>query len=84
MTSTSGFAENAGGHFGASTELNGLNGDEVTLETLKSAKVLRRDMKRARIMLSGELQRAVNVKDANIAVTKGAKTAIEAAGGSVA
>jgi large subunit ribosomal protein L15 len=65
-------------------ELNGLTGDEVTMESLKSAKLVRRDMKRARIMLSGDVQRAVSVKDANVVVTKGAKAAIEAAGGSVA
>ena len=40
-------------------------------------------MKRVRIMLSGEIARAVTVDDANIVVTKGAKAAIEAAGGSV-
>ena len=65
-------------------ELNAVAGDEVTLESLKSAKLVRRDMKRVRIMLSGDVQRAVNVKDANVVVTKGAKAAIEAAGGSVA
>jgi large subunit ribosomal protein L15 len=65
-------------------ELNGVAGDEVTMESLKTARLVRRDMKRARIMLSGDVQRAVNVKDANVVVTKGAKAAIEAAGGSVA
>ena len=65
-------------------ELNAVAGDEVTLESLKAAKLVRRDMKRVRIMLSGDVQRAVNVKDANVVVTKGAKAAIEAAGGSVA
>ena len=40
-------------------------------------------MKRVRIMLSGEIARAVTVDDANIVVTKGAKAAIEAAGGKV-
>ena len=66
------------------SELNRLEGDEVTLDSLKAAKVVRRDMRRVRIMLSGDVQRAVNVKDDNIVVTKGAKAAIEAAGGSVA
>jgi len=65
-------------------ELKALDGDEVTLETLKAAKLVRRDMKRARIMLSGGIDRAVNVKDDQVVVTKGAKAAIEAAGGSVA
>jgi ribosomal protein L15 len=34
-------------------------------------------------MLSGEISRAFKVEDANVAVTKGAKAAIEAAGGGV-
>jgi len=66
------------------SELNRVDGDEVTLDSLKAAKVVRRDMRRARIMLSGDVERAVNVKGDNITVTKGAKAAIEAAGGSVA
>lgn len=65
------------------SELAKVEGD-VTLETLKAANVVRRDMKRARIMLSGEVKAAVNVADENIKVTKGARAAIEAAGGSVA
>lgn len=66
------------------SELNSVEGDEITLDSLKAAKLVRRDMRRVRIMLSGDIQRAVNVKDDNITVTKGAKAAIEAAGGSVA
>ena len=38
-------------------------------------------MKRARIMLSGEVGKALKVEDAHIAVTKGARAAIETAGG---
>lgn len=66
------------------SELNLIEGDEVTLDTLKAANIVRRDMKRARIMLSGEVSRSVNVKGDDIKVTKGALSAIEAAGGSVA
>ena len=66
------------------SELNGVEGDEITLESLKAANVVRRDMRRARIMLSGDVTRAVNVKGDDIKVTKGAQAAIEAAGGSVA
>ncbi len=66
------------------SELNAIEGDEVTLDTLKAANVVRRDMRRARIMLSGDVTRAVNVKGDDIKVTKGAQAAIEAAGGSVA
>ena len=65
------------------SELAKVQGETISLETLKQANVVRRDMKRVRIMLSGEIARAVTVDDANIVVTKGAKAAIEAAGGSV-
>ena len=65
------------------SELAKVEGEQITLDTLKQANVVRRDMKRVRIMLSGEIARAVTVKGANIAVTKGAKAAIEAAGGKV-
>lgn len=63
-------------------ELARVAGDEVNLETLKQANVLKRDVKRARIMLSGSIDRAVTVT--GIKVTKGARAAIEAAGGKVA
>ena len=66
------------------SELNLVEGDEITLDSLKAANVVRRDMKRVRIMLSGEISRAVKVSGEDIKVTKGAKEAIEAAGGSVA
>jgi len=65
------------------SELAKVEGDLITLETLKAANVVRRDMKRARIMLSGAVAKAYKVEDANIGVTKGAQAAIEAAGGSV-
>lgn len=66
------------------SELNSVAGDEVTLDSLKAANLIRRDMKRARIMLSGEITRAVKVSGDDLKVTKGAQSAIEAAGGSVA
>jgi large subunit ribosomal protein L15 len=65
------------------SELAKLQGEEVTMETLKAANVVRRNMKRARIMLSGAVSKAYKVEDADIGVTKGAQAAIEAAGGSV-
>ena len=66
------------------SELAKVEGEQITLETLKQANVVRRDMKRVRIVLSGEIARAVTVDDVKIAVTKGAKSAIEAAGGKIA
>lgn len=62
-------------------EVARVDGDVVDLESLKKANVLKRSVKRARIMLSGSIERAVTVK--GIKVTKGARAAIEAAGGKV-
>lgn len=62
-------------------ELNKVEGELIDLEALKQADVVGTNIKRAKIMLSGELTRAVTVK--GLAVTKGAKAAIEAAGGKV-
>ncbi len=62
-------------------ELAKVEGDVVDLASLKAANVIRRDMLRARILLSGAIDRAVTVK--GIAVTKGARAAIEAAGGKI-
>ena len=62
-------------------ELNAVADDLVTLDTLKSANIVSRAMTRARVMLSGELNRPVTV--VGLGVTKGARAAIEAAGGKV-
>ncbi|UTA47403.1 50S ribosomal protein L15 [Simiduia sp. 21SJ11W-1] len=62
-------------------ELNKVDGELVDLEALKRADIIGTNIKRAKIMLSGELTKAVTVK--GLAVTKGAKAAIEAAGGKV-
>lgn len=63
------------------SELNKIDGDVVSVETLKAANIIRNDMKRARIILSGDVTKAFTFK--GVKVTKGAKEAIEAAGGSV-
>lgn len=62
------------------SELNAIDGD-VTLQTLQDANIIRKNITDAKIMLSGEITKAINVK--GLRVTKGAKAAIEAAGGSV-
>lgn len=62
-------------------ELAKVEGDEITLASLKAANVVRRDMTRARVFASGNIDRAVTVK--GLAVSKGAREAIEAAGGKV-
>ncbi len=66
------------------SELAKVEGDEITLDSLKAANVVRRDMLRARVILSGSVSRALKVTDADVKVTKGAKAAIEGAGGSIA
>jgi large subunit ribosomal protein L15 len=62
-------------------ELNKIEGGLVTLETLEKANLIDRSIKRAKIMLSGDVTKAVTVE--GISVTKGARAAIEAAGGKV-
>ena len=62
-------------------ELNAVEGDTVDLAALKAADLIKDDVLRARVFLSGEITKAVNVK--GLKVTKGAREAIEAAGGSV-
>lgn len=62
-------------------ELNKVVGNEINLKTLLEADVIQAGIKRAKIFLSGEITKAVTVT--GIAVTKGAKAAIEAAGGKV-
>ena len=62
-------------------ELAKVEGDVIDLAALKAANVVRRDMKRAKIVLSGEINRAVTVR--GVAITKGAREAVEKAGGKV-
>jgi len=62
-------------------ELAKVDGDVVDLEALKRARVVRRDMRRARIVLRGGIDRPVTVR--GVAVTRGARAAIEAAGGRI-
>jgi large subunit ribosomal protein L15 len=63
-------------------ELQKLGADEIDLMVLKQAGVVSALAIDARVINSGELSRKVAVR--GIGVTKGAKAAIEAAGGSVA
>ncbi len=62
-------------------ELHNIEGDVVDLESLKKANIIASTVKHAKIILSGEVNRAVTVK--GVAVTKGAKAAIEAKGGKI-
>lgn len=62
-------------------ELNKIDADVIDIEALRKANVISGRYKRAKIMLSGDVTKAVTVQ--GLAVTKGAKAAIEAAGGKV-
>ena len=62
-------------------ELTKVDGDIVDLAALKAADIIGDKIKRARVILSGEIKQAVTIK--GLTVTKGAKVAIEAAGGKV-
>ncbi len=62
-------------------ELNAIAGDVVDLAALKEADLVKENITRARVFLSGELTKAVTVK--GLAVTKGAREAIEKAGGKI-
>ena len=62
-------------------ELTKVEGDVVTLDTLKAANVLTKDIQFAKVILAGEIKAPVKVS--GLRVTKGAKAAIEAVGGSV-
>ncbi|MBK1699908.1 50S ribosomal protein L15 [Thiococcus pfennigii] len=62
-------------------ELAAVPGDVVDLPALIAANVVRRDTKYVKVIASGKLERPVTVR--GIPVTKGARAAIEAAGGRV-
>lgn len=62
-------------------ELNKVDSDVVDLAALRAAGLISVTTKRAKVFLSGELTKAVTVK--GLAVTKGARAAIEAAGGKI-
>lgn len=63
------------------TELNHIDGDVVDLKALVTAGVVNQSIKFAKIIASGEVVRAFTIQ--GVGVTKGARAAIEAAGGKV-
>jgi len=62
-------------------ELAQVNGDVVDLNALKDANLITRNIQFAKIVLSGTIERPVTVR--GLKVTKGARAAIEAAGGKI-
>ena len=63
------------------SELAKVEGDVVDLVALKAANVVRQDVRRAKVISSGSIDKAVTIR--GLGVTKGARAAIEAAGGKV-
>jgi len=61
-------------------ELNRFD-DVVDLDALKKANLITKNIRRVKVFASGEITKAVTLK--GIAVTKGARAAIEAAGGKI-
>ncbi|MDH2432158.1 50S ribosomal protein L15 [Pokkaliibacter sp. MBI-7] len=63
------------------SELAAVEGEVVDLAALRAANIINGSIKRAKIILSGEVTKAVTIR--GLRVTAGAKAAIEAAGGKV-
>ncbi|MCV6591131.1 MAG: 50S ribosomal protein L15 [Marinobacterium sp.] len=62
-------------------QLAKIDAEVIDLTALKDADIIKNEIKVARVILSGEISKAVTVK--GLKVTKGAQAAIEAAGGKV-
>lgn len=62
-------------------ELARVAGEVIDLLALKQANLVPQQTQKAKVILSGEIDRAVTIK--GVAVTRGARAAIEAAGGKV-
>jgi large subunit ribosomal protein L15 len=63
------------------SELHKIKGELIDLETLKKAGVIPEFAEVAKVVLSGKIERAVTLK--GVLATKGARAAIEAAGGKI-
>ncbi len=63
------------------SELAKVEGDVVDLNTLKEANVITRNIEFAKVVLSGSIERPVTVR--GLRITKGARAAVEAAGGKI-
>ena len=63
------------------SELAKVDGDTVTVQALKDAGLVKKEILFVKVMKSGEISRAVTVS--GLKVSKGAREAIEAAGGKI-
>jgi len=62
-------------------ELTKVQSEVIDLQTLKTANIVPSHVERAKIILSGKIEKAVKIQ--GVSVTKGASEAIKAAGGSI-
>jgi large subunit ribosomal protein L15 len=63
------------------SEIAKVEGDVVSLDSLKAAGLIKKEMQNVKVILSGSIDRAVTIS--GLGVTKGALEAIKAAGGKV-
>jgi large subunit ribosomal protein L15 len=63
------------------SELNLIEGDVADIEALLKARLINNNISRAKVIVSGEINKAITLK--GIGATKGAAAAIVAAGGKV-
>jgi large subunit ribosomal protein L15 len=63
------------------SDLMRVKGADVTLKGLIEANLVPEYTKRVKIILSGKISKAYTIKDKHISATKGAKSAVETAGG---
>ena len=63
------------------SDLNKVTQDTVDMQVLKASGLINANIKEVKIILSGEIKRVLTIQ--GLAVTAGAKKAIEAAGGKV-
>ena len=63
------------------SEIANMNAESIDLQALKDANILKGSIKRVKVILSGSIKNPVTLK--GVGATKGARLAIEAAGGKV-
>ena len=62
-------------------ELAKVDSEVIDLLALKQSNIISQNIKRAKVIASGQIEKAVHIR--GLAVTKGARSAIEAAGGKI-
>lgn len=62
-------------------ELNGVDAEIIDLDALRAAGLINSNIRRAKVFLSGELTKPVKIQ--GLAITAGARAALETAGGQV-